>query len=64
MSTLVNGFRSASVSKLPDAERNSFTNPSGEHHYKSKIVSQKNIKKYLLMNGLRQKSQILNSLIR
>ncbi len=42
MSPLVSVFLSPSVSKLPDADRNPFTNPSGLLHCKSKSLSQKN----------------------
>lgn len=42
MSPLVSVFLSPSVSELPDADRNPFTNPSGLHHCKSKSLSQKN----------------------
>jgi len=44
MSPLVPVFLSPSVSELPDVDRKPPTNPSGHHHCKSKIVSQKNQK--------------------
>ena len=44
ISPLATVFRSSSMSKLPDADRKPFPNPSGQHHCKSKIVPPKILK--------------------